>query len=732
MKRKKKRGQSPFSGGAGTGNGDSPRFSPRRRNGDSPHFRVAVLIVVGLAVAGWLWMLTRGPRSGPVARLSDQNVLLITIDTLRADALGCYGGQAATPALDALAAAGERFTFAHAHAVTTLPAHASVLTGQYPFVHGIHDNSGFRLKEGSQTMATLLKARGYATAAFIGAFPLDRRFGLAQGFDLYDDKVPSGRADAPLDIIMPERRAEAVVARAREWISRQHGRWFAWVHVFDPHAPYSPPAPYDREYAGREYYGEVAYADHALQPLLEDVRGGERRTLVIATGDHGEALGDHGELTHGVFAYEATLRIPLILAQLGVGKDAGKGAASDEPARHVDILPTVLDALTLTVPASLPGRSLIAPDPDKARDSYFESMMPALTRGWAPLSGVLADRKKFIDLPIPELYDVAVDPGEATNLADRQSDTRRTLEARLRAFGAGPLPAAAPEEADAAARLRALGYTSGSAPAKPRYSEEDDPKRLIGLDRELHDGLQLHEQHRYAEAVRLFSSIVGRRPAMSASWGYLANSQWESGDRAAAIATLERALASPGNAPELRRQLGVYLAEAGQPQRALAILESTNPDADTLNAIGIALARGGDAAAAERAFNRVLQSDAANAMALQNLGTLQLQQQNAAGAASSFERALHADPQLAEAWTGLGVARMRLGERDAAFDAWRRAVEINPRNFDALYNLGTELINAGRADQATPYLQQFAATAPPAVYGREIDRIRQFLASRQR
>jgi Tfp pilus assembly protein PilF len=393
----------------------------------------------------------------------------------------------------------------------------------------------------------------------------------------------------------------------------------------------------------------------------------------------------------------------------------------------------VLDALTIAVPASLPGRSLLGREKPETTDSYFEAMMPALTRGWAPLSGVLVDRRKYIELPIAELYDLQRDPRESTNLANRDAAARRTLEARLRAFDAGPLPAASPEDADAAARLRALGYTSGGAPAKPHSTEEDDPKKLIALDRELHNALQLHERHRYAEAIRIFSSILERRPQMSATWGYLANSQWEAGDRNTAVTTLERALSSPAASAELRRQLGVYLAESGQPQRALSVLEvAGTPDADTLNAIGIAQARAGDPRGAERTFNRVLETNPANGMAFQNLGTLQLQEQNAAAAASSFERALRADPQLPEAWTGLGVARMRLGQRDQAFAAWRRAVEIDPRNFDALYNLAAELISSGQSDQALPYVQQFVATAPPAVFGPEIERFRRFLDSRQR
>jgi arylsulfatase A-like enzyme/thioredoxin-like negative regulator of GroEL len=690
------------------------------------------LAIVALAVAGWLALLGRRSTAPVISRTFEQNVLLVTIDTLRADALGCYGGPAATPALDALASGGERFTFAHAHAVNTLPAHASILTGLYPFTHGVHDNSGFRLKDGTSTIATELKSKGFATAAFVGAFPLDRRFGLAQGFDVYEDRVPSGRGGAPLDIVMPERRADVVVALARNWISRQQGRWFAWVHLFDPHAPYAPPAPYDRAYAGREYYGEVAFADHALAPLLNDAREAQRPTLVIVTGDHGEGLGDHGELTHGVFAYEATLKIPLIVAQLGAGTASSGAQTSDAPARHVDIVPTILDALALPSRPGLPGRSLVGDVGDGAPDSYFEAMMPALTRGWAPLAGVLVDRRKLIDLPIPELYDLPADPAETTNLSGRDPGSRRTLEARLRSFAALPLPATSPETADAAARLRALGYASGSAPRKARYTEEDDPKRLIQVDRELHDALQLHEQHRYAEAVRGFTSIVERHPAMSAAWGYLANSEWESGDRRGAIATLEQAFAKQIAAPDLRRQLALYLAESGDPTRAQSLLEGTTPDPDTLNALGIALARRGDSAGAERAFARALAQDPANAMALQNIGALQLQRRDEAAAAASFERALAADPQLPEAWTGLGVARMRLGKQDDALAAWRRAVEIDPRNFDALYNLSTELINAGRTREALPYLQQFVATAPPAVYAAEISRIQRFLASRRR
>src|SRR5207248_11225646 len=210
-------------------------------------------------------------------------------------------------AVDALAAAGIRFSFAHAHAVVTLPSHASILTGLYPFQHGYRENAGYRLAPGTETLATRLKANGFETGAFVAAFPLDARFGLTPGFDLYDgrfDDVGSGA-----EFLLPERPGPIVVRRAVEWMGGRRGRWFAWVHLYEPHAPYRPPPPFDLEYAGTPYYGEVAAADRALAPLIEAVRRASRPTLVVLTGDHGEALGDHGETTHGLFAYESTLHV---------------------------------------------------------------------------------------------------------------------------------------------------------------------------------------------------------------------------------------------------------------------------------------------------------------------------------------------------------------------------------------------------------------------------------------
>ena len=679
-----------------------------------------------------------GCSSQPVADLhpiAGQNVLLITIDTLRADALSVYGGAAVTPAIDRLATGGVRFDFAHAHAVLTLPSHASILTGQYPFQHGVRDNSGYRLPPTARTAATSLKAAGYETAAFVAAFPLHSRFGLNQGFDVYDDRF--GETRAPAEFAMPERPASAVVPLAREWIagrSTQPGhRWFAWVHLYDPHAPYRPPAPFDAQYAGRPYYGEVAATDAALAPLLNDLRASGRATLVILTGDHGEALGDHGEQTHGLFAYESTLRIPLIIAELSRGTpntQSARGEVSSVPARHVDILPTILDAIGQPVPGDLPGRTLLPSVERRAGASragtYFESMGPMLNRGWAPLTGVLIDRDKFIDVPIPERYDLRADPGEASNLAGRSTERDRTLAASLRAYAATPPGQRLREDPDAVARLRALGYASGQAPAKTRYTDADDPKRLVDLDQAVHNAVEAFGAGRVGEAVQIYQGVISRRPDMAIAYRHLAFIEWQHGDATAAIETLQRAIHAGVTDPRVVTQLGSYDTDTGRLAEGIRLLEpsvSSSEDADGLNALGIAYARSGRADDARSVFERVLSINPESSVPLENLGMLALDRGDLATAKQRFTSAVRVDPRSSRAHAGLGVVALRGGDRGAAIDAWTRAVQLDARNFDALYNVGVTLAHDGQTAAARPYLEQFLRTAPPAFYAKDLKEV---------
>jgi arylsulfatase A-like enzyme/Tfp pilus assembly protein PilF len=683
-----------------------------------------------------------------------QNVLLITIDTLRADALGSYGGPAATPALDRLAADGVRFDFAHAHGVVTLTSHASILTGQYPFQHGLRDNSGYRLPPDSRTAATLLKQAGYATAAFVAAFPLHSRFGLNQGFDVYDERF--GETGAPTEFVMPERPASAVVPLARAWVAERGGgagqRWFVWLHLFDPHAPYRPPPPFDAAYAGHPYYGEVAAADAALAPLLDDLRASGRPTLVVATGDHGEALGDHGEESHGLFAYESTLRVPLIIAELGSGTRSSQSAKSQSlvaagasfgfpgttsgevspvAARHIDILPTLLDAAGQAVPPDLPGRTLLPAaerrEGASSRPSYFEAMGGMLNRGWAPLAGVLLDRDKYVDLPIAERYDLAVDPGERSNLTGRSPERDRALAARLRSFEASAPGVRVTEEPDVAARLRALGYVAGAAPAKTHYTEADDPKRLVDLDQAVHRGVEAFAAGRVGDAREIYRGVITRRPDMAIAYRHLAFIEWQRGEASAAIDTLRRATQAGVTDSRVVTQLGGYLTDTGHVAEGIRLLEplakAPNADADTLNALGIAYARDGRAADARSVFERVLTISPDSSIPLENLGLLALERGDAAAARQHFEHAVRVAPRSSRAHAGLGLVALKVGDRKAAIDAWTRAVQLDAANFEALYNLGTALAHEGNMTAARPYLEQFLRTAPPAFFAKDLKEV---------
>lgn len=682
---------------------------------------LVIATVVAVAAAAW-WAINR-PDPSPIVRSADQNVLLITIDTLRADALGSYGGRAATPNLDQLAQGGLRFTFAHAHAVVTLPSHSSILTGRFPFAHGVRDNAGYRLDNAADTLAEMARAGGLATGAFVGAFPLDRQFGLTQGFDVYRDV--GGRMVAEGDFAFTERRAEDVVREAREWIETQPGKWFAWLHVFDPHAGYAPPAPFDAQYRDDPYAGEVAYVDHALGPLFEVARQSRRPTLIIVTSDHGESLGEHGEATHGTFAYEATLKVPLIVAQVGIPSQPGR--VVDAPVRHVDIVPTVADVLGLRAPADLPGASLLAAEDDAPRPSYFEAMTPMLKRGWAPLSGVVSGHAKYIDLPISEIYDLAADPREARNLAPDDAARARSLVSELRRFGAVLPGEQRVETAAARSRLESLGYVAGAAARKAQYTAEDDPKRLIDIDRLMMDGIDLYRRGRLPEAMAAYRAVLARRPGMGLAYRRLGFLQWQAGLRAEAIATMTAARRTIGPDIEVDVRLGTYLAETGKPADAIALLEpvaaAVPGNTEALNALGIAYAQAGDGPKALITFERVLAADPRDAYALENIGTVHLQRNNLAAARQAFARALENDPRSSRAHAGLGVVARQTGQTDAAIASWREAVSIDATNFDALYNLCVVLIAAGRVAEAKPFVDQFVATAPPA-YSREIAEFR--------
>ncbi|MFL6293054.1 MAG: sulfatase-like hydrolase/transferase [Thermoanaerobaculia bacterium] len=684
------------------------------------------LIVLGAAV----WRLrgegrSTGGDTGIIASKRPReavDIILITIDTLRADSVGFAGNRdVSTPVLDRLAAAGRVYTNAHAHNVVTLPSHTNILTGRYPFQHGVRDNSGFTLPASVPTLGSLLKQAGYATAAFVGAYPLDSRYGLGRGFDVYDDDYPRG--SNPAEFVMAERRGDQVIAPALAWWRSQTGKpRFLWVHLYDPHAAYDPPEPFKSRYAAQPYLGEIAASDSFLAPLLEPVLDGrEAPALVVVTADHGEGLGDHGELTHGLFAYEATLHVPLVVWGAGVrpGRD-------DRWARHVDIVPTVLERLGIDPPEGLPGRSLL--EPPAEGDSYFESLSTNLNRGWAPLRGVIRGGSKWIELPVPELYDLPQDPGERKNLADSERRTVAALRSALPEEAVWP-PRKGNVTAEEERRLRSLGYSVGSGTTKTVYTADDDPKNLIGIDRKLHQVIDLYSRGNYEEAARLGREVIAERPELAEAYEQAALALRQLERHGEAIAVLRSGIGKVVADELLRRQLGLALAETGQAKEAVEVLQpfAESGDPATLAALGIALSDAGRPAEGEQVLRRLLAQDDSDPKAHENLGIVLLRRNRAAEARDELKRALALNDRLPIAWNTLGVALYQLEGPEAALGAWRRAYELDPQQYDALFNTGLVAASLGRRNEARAALSQFARTAPPQRFDADIRKARALL-----
>jgi len=647
------------------------------------------------------------------------NLLLVSVDTLRADAVGAYGGRtAASPRIDGLAAGGFLLRRAFAPAPLTLPSHASILTGQTPAGHGLHDNLGYRLGPGALTLAEHLKARGLRTAAFVGAFPLDARFGLAQGFDVYDDQY--GEADPAGGFFFTERPGDEVAGRAASWIRQNAGTaWFAFVHFFDPHQPYAPPEPYASRFSPNLYAGEVAFADACFGRLLDALReaGLESRTVVVLTADHGESLGDHGETTHGYFAYNSTLHVPLIVR--APGRPGGR--QSSAPVGLVDVFPTVCDLLGVPPPPSLDGRSLRPLWEGRTladRPIYFESLAPNLNRGWAPLRGVVSGNRKYIDLPLPELYDLGADFSEERNLAESAdlAPFRRELAAVLSSAG-DPRAGRRLEPRANAAALQSLGYLGGgSGPRKGPFGPADDLKTLLPLHQRLMSAAEAFTQARPDESVALLEGVLAERKDLVTAYEFLANVYYQTGRRAEAISALERGLAAaPGQAQMLGR-LGIFLVEAGQLDRGRARLEAalaTNgEDAELWNYLGVCDWKKGDFAAAEKSYRKALDLDPGSASVLNNLGSLALSRKETDSALALFDRALTLDPRLASAHNGRAVALSLKGNTQDAVEAWKKAVELDPRHSQALFNLAASLLKLDRLDEAAGYFERYLKAAP--------------------
>jgi arylsulfatase A-like enzyme/Flp pilus assembly protein TadD len=654
--------------------------------------------LAALLLALWL---ARAGREPP-------NVLLVTIDTLRADRLGAYGyAAAATPVLDALAARGVRFTTAVAHTPLTAPSHASILTSLLPLGHGVRDNGAFVLPPSPTTLAEAFRAGGYRTAAFVSGFPLDHRYGFARGFETYDDRLMRGRDSRRAAYV--ERTAAEATRPAVEWIRAAGAPWFVWVHYFDPHAPYEPPGDLARRFAGSPYDGEIAYVDRQLGELLGAAEAGPSKTLVLVTSDHGESLGEHGEATHGVFVYDATLRVPWIMAGPGIPR----GRVSPVVARGIDVAPTLLDFAGLAVPRGMQGRPLRpAAEGREMEDApaYAESLFCSLNLGWAELHALRTARFKLVEAPRPELYDLGTDPGEARDVSSAHAGEASALRAQLRRALEARAPDAAQDPGEEAReRLRALGYVGGTAPARPTGR---DPKDGIALVLRLERGLAEARAHPEV-AIEELSAFLAEEPGAPLARRHRAIAYQFAGRYADSV---DDVLALEATGPLSLEDLTV-LAEslrlAGRHDDALAALDraaAASPQAPepallrgrTLRAMG----RGEDARAA---LQQALSLDPGSAEARRGLAELALERGAIDEAAALLESNVSADPTDVPALVKLGVARMRAGRVPEALALFERAVALEPDNPEALLDLAGALGRSGRSLAAIPYFEKAIA-----------------------
>lgn len=661
-------------------------------------------------------------RAGAGTASGRQNLLLISIDTLRADALGSYGGNAApTPVLDRLAAEGVRFDQAMTSAPLTLPAHVSMLTGQYPPQHGVRDNQNFRLAAEATTLPEILTASGYLTAGFIGAEVLAARTGIAQGFATYSDfqALESSRPTTGFELV---RRGGVVVDEALDWIGAAPPRFFAWVHLFDPHTPYDPPPPFDQQYRDNAYAGEVAYVDQVVGRLLEGLRaaGHGDDTLVVFVADHGEGLGEHREQRHALLLYESTLRVPLII--WAPGRVAARRVVLD-PVHVVDLLPTIVSLLGLQdpLPATRDGVDLTAALEGAAlpeRALYAETVIPLVEMGWRELRALRVGKHKYIGGVRGELFDLEADPGERTDLSASEPDRAARLQRRLEDLVAGDAVADLAlgdgfvEPADVE-RLRALGYL-GAGGAVSSSDSVQDPRDGVERFEGFQDGIRdvgvALAQRRWDDVETIVRGMEVLVPGHHLTRYYRGRSALLREDALTAIEHFDAVIAAAPAHSLAYTDLATAYKIAGRPDQATELLRlgrTVFPDLVTFPLLlGAHLHQLGDLDGALEALIDAMRLQPRHAQVLRSLVALRFDRGEYAAAFSVAEDLVELAPGDPDAWQQLGQLGAHLGRLDASAEALARAANLAPERADIRVDQGLTAELAGRPDEAVELFRQ--------------------------
>ncbi|RPJ55653.1 MAG: hypothetical protein EHM23_25540 [Acidobacteria bacterium] len=647
------------------------------------------------------------------------NVLLITLDTTRPDYLSCYGSKAAqTPNLDGLAARGARFTQAVVQVPLTLPSHACILTGTYPQTNGIRDNGGFQLDPNVATIADLVGKHGFETAAFVGAAILNRRYGLNRGFGTYADDMHETKRVEKLPGIMAEIPAEEVSGRALDWLEAAENKgigqagqkpFFLWLHYYDPHFPYDPPEPFRTRFRSNPYAGELAYTDAQIGRVLEWLRAKkiEDQTLIMVIGDHGESLGEHGEYTHGVFLYDSTVRVPLIIAGPGIPK----GHKVDQQVRSIDLVPTVLDFLSISDHSRSQGESLLplftSGHSVRTTYSYMETLYPRTSMAWSELRGVRAGDWKLIVAPKSELYQLASDPQEGRNVIDQHAAETDRLKKRVWEVAGDPKQIrplqSSPMDDQTRKELESLGYVNVSRKQEIRLDMSGpDPKDRVAVLQIMEKTAEMINTDQYAAAVPLLRPLL---------------------------------VSDPQN-PMVYTRLGLCYERLGQYAKAIdvrhAAIEKGADNSETHAELGELYVRVGRLDEAVAAMNRAAQMNPANLQNLTNLATAYLQLGRQADAERHIHGILAQNSKSAEGHNLLGLLEVSRGRGEQARANFEMAIQNDPNLAEAYLNLGLLAENTGNPGKAASCYEQFLQKASPDKHREVIPKVREALAELRR
>lgn len=700
---------------------------PLRRSKLSLILVIAFFVLAGFAI----FFISRFSSPSLIAgQFKDYNVLLITIDTLRADHLPAYGySKVKTPNLDRIASESYQFNHAYAHVPLTFPSHSCILTGRLPISHGVRDNGGYHLEDSETTLAEVLKNKGYKTAGFVSAFILDSVFNLNQGFDFYYDNFDVAQYQG-LDPRSIQRVAAETEAEAEHWLDQNaNKKFFAWVHFYDPHDPYTPPEPYRSEYSAEPYDGEIAYTDEYVGKLIAKLESSGQldRTILVVTGDHGEGLGEHGESTHGMFIYNSTMHVPLFIRL-----PHGKKKIVDAVTSHIDLEPTILDMLGIPIPSNVNGASLIPllqGKEKKERFSYGESLYCNLHYGWSSLEGITSKKYKYIQAPRPEFFDLEKDASELQNVEKQKNSLARVMKSELQEiinqYGNKNLKAQQKVDPEVEEKLRSLGYI-GASVSPSKESEGIDPKDKIHLAVKAQEAAGAALENKFQLAIQLIEPVLKEEGQLTEGL-YVAGVAYAGvGDYDRAIDCLQKVLAITPDHAMAQYNLGTAYFMKNDFQQAEFWLNKVIEASPQYIAAHLKL---GQAYVADKkpekaaphfqkamAFYEKALNDTSSGKLRAGLQASLAEIQYSAGelqkAKENLSKAIEQDPQKPSLHYNLAQVYEGLNDQEAAIKEYGEEIRVNPADFRAFTNMGILYYESKRLDDAARCFQKSVELNP--------------------